>query len=59
MKNTLKEWNEAWENDDNPAHDTNMRVQDNPVLAGVFQRLVGLNDSVLDRAVISTDCPTP
>jgi hypothetical protein len=29
-------WNERWQNDDNPAHDSNMRVQDNPALAGVF-----------------------
>jgi hypothetical protein len=34
-------WNETWQNDDNPSHDTNMRVQDNPDLAAVFQRLVG------------------
>jgi hypothetical protein len=29
-------WNEHWENDDTPAHDTTMRVQDLPALAQVF-----------------------
>jgi hypothetical protein len=42
-------WNEFWENDDNPKHDTTMRVQDNPALAKVFQTLVGSNDHVLGR----------
>ncbi len=40
-------WNEHWQNDDNPAHDTTMRVQDNPDLAAVFQQLVGNNPIVL------------
>jgi putative cell wall-binding protein len=44
-------WNEWWQNDDDPAHDTTMRVQDDPALADVFQRLVGDNGSVLGRAV--------
>ena len=30
-------WNERWENDDNPAHNTTMRVQDNPALGKVFR----------------------
>lgn len=42
-------WNEAWENDDHPAHDTTMRVQDNPTLAAVFAQLVGRNPDVLGR----------
>jgi len=42
-------WNEKWQNDENPAHDTNMRVQDNPALAEVFKELVGNNDAVLGR----------
>lgn len=42
-------WNEWWQNDDNPAHDTTMRVQDNPDLAAVFQELVGNNPIVLGR----------
>ena len=44
-------WNEYWQNDNAPEHDTNMRVQDNPQLAAVFQRLVGQNDAVLGRIV--------
>ena len=46
-------WNEFWQNDDDPAHDTTMRVQDNPELAEVFRRLVGENEAVLGRAVLS------
>lgn len=30
-------WNEWWQNDSNPAHDTTMRVQDIPGLANVFR----------------------
>ena len=30
-------WNERWENDDDPAHDTTMRLQDTPELASVFR----------------------
>ncbi len=40
-------WNEHWQNDDDPAHDTTMRLQDNPKLQAVFQELVGNNPSVL------------
>jgi hypothetical protein len=40
-------WNERWQNDDNPANDTTMRVQDNPALADVFRKR--LNGNVLDR----------
>lgn len=42
-------WNEAWENDDNPRRDTTMRLQDNPALADVFRRRVGLQANVLGR----------
>jgi hypothetical protein len=42
-------WNEAWENDNNPAHNTNMRVQDNPKLSAVFKRLVRSNPRIKDR----------
>lgn len=42
-------WNEHWQNDDNPRHDTTMRVQDNPALAKVFQELVGADPNVLGR----------
>ncbi len=47
-------WNEYWQNDNNPAHDTTMRVQDNPALAKVFRRLVGANDNVWGRITVST-----
>lgn len=30
-------WNERWQNDNNPAHDTTMRVQDVPELAEMFR----------------------
>lgn len=42
-------WNEAWRNDDQRKNDTTMRVQDNPALGRVFQRLVGNNSRVLGR----------
>jgi len=40
-------WNEWWQNDENPAHDTSMRLQDNPALAAVFKELIGNNPDVL------------
>ncbi len=40
-------WNEAFPNDSDPAHDTTMRLQDNPALAAVFQRWVAAQPSVL------------
>jgi hypothetical protein len=42
-------WNEAWQNDDNPDHDTSMRLQDNPSLATVFRTWVGAQRNVLGR----------
>jgi len=47
-------WNEAWENDDDPDHDTSMRLQDNPALAAVFKTQVGGNAFVLGRPLYST-----
>jgi hypothetical protein len=43
----LSWWNEAWQNDENPAHDTSLRLQDNPSLATVFQKWVGSRKNVL------------
>jgi hypothetical protein len=40
-------WNEAWQNDSNPDHDTTMRVQDNPELELLFRELVGKNPYVI------------
>jgi hypothetical protein len=48
-------WNEQWQNDDDPAHDTTMRLQDNPDLTNVFRRLVGDNTTVLGERL--TDLP--
>ena len=42
-------WNEWWQNDGNPAHDTTMRLQDNAALAAVFQELAGNDPVVLSR----------
>jgi hypothetical protein len=42
-------WNEWWQNDENPLHDTDMRVQTNPALAQVFLDLIGSNPSVLGQ----------
>jgi hypothetical protein len=44
-------WNESWQNDAFPAHDTVMRVQDVPALAAVFQELVGEDPNVLGRLI--------
>lgn len=38
-------WNETWQNDDDPAHNTDMRVQANAALAAVFAELVPGNVS--------------
>ncbi len=46
-------WNEAWQNDENPNHKTDMRVQDNPALGGVFRTLVGANPNILGRVILS------
>ena len=44
-------WNEAWDRDDDPAHPTTMRLQDNPALAAVFQQLVGQNAAALGETL--------
>lgn len=31
-------WNETWENDDTPAHDTEMRIYSDPALTAVFRK---------------------
>jgi hypothetical protein len=45
-------WNEAWQNDENPDHDTSMRLQDSPPLAAVFQKWVGARQNVLGRVAV-------
>lgn len=49
-------WNEHWENDDVPSHDTDMRVQAVPGLAAVFRARLA-SPRVLEH-VLSTDTPT-
>jgi hypothetical protein len=44
-------WNERWENDDNPEHNTNMQVQSVPGLAEVFRRCLASNN-VIDRPIL-------
>lgn len=45
-------WNDHWTNDDDPAHNTNMRVQDNAKLKAVFQKIVKTNVNILGRPII-------
>jgi hypothetical protein len=40
-------WNEHWRNDNNPAHDTNMRVQDYQPLADAFRTSLADNSAKL------------
>jgi hypothetical protein len=42
-------WNEKWQNDNNSAHDTNMRVQDWKPLKGVFKQTLRLNRKRLQQ----------
>ncbi len=46
-------WNERWENDDDPAHNTDMRVQGSPALAEVFRtRLAQAGDEIVERPLV-------
>lgn len=40
-------WNETWQNDSNPEHDTTMRVQNIPKLKALFREAVGNNPAVI------------
>ncbi len=45
-------WNERWQNDDNRAHDSDMRVENTPALAAVFKaKLAGAADRLVGRPV--------
>jgi hypothetical protein len=44
-------WNERWQNDDNAAHDTDMRVQTVPGLAAAFRARLA-NPNVVDRPIL-------
>lgn len=52
-------WNEAWQNDDDPAHDSNMRLQDNPALAKVFKKRIGAASNVLTNDYARPSVPAP
>jgi Glycosyl hydrolase family 26 len=43
-------WNETWQNDDDPNHDTDMRVQTNPQLAEVFREHL-TSESVVEQPI--------
>lgn len=47
-------WNEAWENDNNPEHDTNMRVQDWAPLKKAFRKQFRKNASKMQKIPIIT-----
>jgi len=40
-------WNERWQNDSSPAHDSNMRVQDIPALAALFRTAFAVHQDML------------
>ena len=45
-------WNEHWQNDDNPAHDSDMKVEDTPALAAVLRtKLAAAGSKVVERPV--------
>lgn len=46
-------WNERWQNDDDPAHDTTMRVQDVPALAATFHADLAAAAGVLQLTPIA------
>ena len=50
-------WNESWENDDNPEHDTNMRVQDWGKLGRAFRKQLRKNKNKLqtEPVIISAE----
>ncbi len=48
-------WNEAWQNDDNSAHDTTMRVQVIPELADIFRTQLDRNADRLQESPVVVD----
>ncbi len=51
-------WNERWENDDNPKHNTTMRVQDIPKLAKVIKEDFNINTAkIVERPVYTGNYP--
>jgi hypothetical protein len=45
-------WNETWQNDANPAHDSEMRVQAIPNLSSAFTTRLKTSSVVVDRPII-------
>jgi len=51
-------WNERWENDDNPAHNTDMKVEDSPRLAACFRdKLAAAGDKIVQQPIIGPGLP--
>jgi hypothetical protein len=44
-------WNEQWQNDGNPEHNSDLRVQSNPALSTVFQAYLK-SENVLDKPIL-------
>ena len=52
-------WNERWPNDDDPAHDTTMRLQDLPALAVVVRGALLRGVARLQLSPVLVAAPTP
>jgi len=50
-------WNERWQNDEDPAHDSDMRLQDLPALAQTFHTMLAGHADVLQTSPCITRCP--
>ncbi len=46
-------WNETWQNDDDPDHDTNMRVQDSPELLRLFRERFDTERLIEDLLIVA------
>ena len=47
-------WDERWANDDDPANDSDMRVQDSPAVTKVFRDVLGADASrLIERPVVA------
>lgn len=42
-------WNTEWPNDDNPLHNTSMRIQERPEISALFHQYIGDRDNILSR----------
>jgi hypothetical protein len=48
-------WDERWANDEDPANDSDMRVQDSPAVTKVFRDALGANAARLIERPVTTD----